>query len=280
MKIQFPVSSTVFLIVAQKSTHSLRTNLGAWGSVGAIFSPETGPLVDTSQALKSAGIRIDQDLPVGKPLGFEPKAIVTVPQVDEHGDRRKITTSHLNTKPVSSGDSFTTDNPAGFQDEDKDQSTCNGSLGPAECLICLGLVSLKDPFVHRCPLCPKVFHSQCIDPWFQDQSTCPACRQTVPGKGVMIPNPTLDPRYDFFDIIAPDHSQVQNSLEIYAGCVCEIIITLFGLLMGGILYIGSFGGCFFRLYQAISHAPIKGGIYSSLTFLGYTHKWWSVLLLV
>ena len=54
--------------------------------------------------------------------------------------------------------------------EGHDQGSC--------CTVCLEEYSPQD--VIRCiPSCHHYFHSKCIERWFQDNNTCPVCRNSI-----------------------------------------------------------------------------------------------------
>lgn len=63
-------------------------------------------------------------------------------------------------------------------------STC-GSL--IECSVCLSM--LEDGEIARTlPNCKHTFHAECIDKWFNSQSTCPICRSEAEPR-LLVPEP-------------------------------------------------------------------------------------------
>jgi hypothetical protein len=62
-------------------------------------------------------------------------------------------------------------------------SVCPTSSGPQTtvpvCSICLEEVGSRSSRQVEALRCMHVFHSECIDPWLKDHSTCPECRSYI-----------------------------------------------------------------------------------------------------
>lgn len=73
----------------------------------------------------------------------------------------------------------------------KHQSENSDPAGAAvECAVCLSAVEDGET-VRILPNCKHVFHSECIDMWFESHSTCPICRtEAAP---MMVPEPREAP---------------------------------------------------------------------------------------
>lgn len=58
------------------------------------------------------------------------------------------------------------------------KNTAESTQKEAECAVCLGEFEDGEWLKHL-PNCTHVFHSACIDKWFQSHSSCPLCRSDV-----------------------------------------------------------------------------------------------------
>uniref|UniRef100_M1B9X9 RING-type E3 ubiquitin transferase n=1 Tax=Solanum tuberosum TaxID=4113 RepID=M1B9X9_SOLTU len=57
-------------------------------------------------------------------------------------------------------------------------ATCSGSSTVIECCICLGIFQDGDK-VKVLPSCQHSYHSDCVDRWLRNQSSCPLCRASL-----------------------------------------------------------------------------------------------------
>ncbi|XP_062027481.1 RING-H2 finger protein ATL46-like isoform X1 [Rosa rugosa] len=66
-----------------------------------------------------------------------------------------------------------------------------GSDEQFDCAICLCEFSEQDK-LRLLPNCGHAFHMDCIDTWLLSNSTCPLCRGTLLGSGLVLENPVLN----------------------------------------------------------------------------------------
>ncbi|KAB2633388.1 RING-H2 finger protein ATL46-like [Pyrus ussuriensis x Pyrus communis] len=62
---------------------------------------------------------------------------------------------------------------------------------PFDCAVCLCEFSDQDK-LRLLPVCGHAFHIDCIDTWLLSNSTCPLCRGTLLGSGILLENPVFD----------------------------------------------------------------------------------------
>ncbi|CAN6717936.1 unnamed protein product [Malus baccata var. baccata] len=62
---------------------------------------------------------------------------------------------------------------------------------PFDCAVCLCEFSDQDK-LRLLPVCGHAFHIDCIDTWLLSNSTCPLCRGTILGSGILLENPVFD----------------------------------------------------------------------------------------
>ncbi|KAG7026174.1 RING-H2 finger protein ATL16, partial [Cucurbita argyrosperma subsp. argyrosperma] len=62
----------------------------------------------------------------------------------------------------------------------------NESTAGSECAVCL-MEFQPEEELRKIPICSHLFHVDCIDIWFQNNSNCPLCRATISAKNWLIP---------------------------------------------------------------------------------------------
>ncbi|EMS60738.1 Uncharacterized RING finger protein P32A8.03c [Triticum urartu] len=121
-----------------------------------------------------------------------------------------------------------TDNPTSILIPDP--ASTSTSIG--ECPVCLEALRLDCGDVRAAHACGHVFHSHCIEPWLNQQGSCPVCRCTVSFNPNSTYNPasisTSNPTPDTNPTSIPTPNSTSNS-----GPVGECPVCLEPLCIGG-----------------------------------------------
>jgi len=87
-----------------------------------------------------------------------------------------------------------------------------------ECSVCLGTIS-EDAITRVLPNCKHIFHVDCVDKWFNSNTTCPICRTVVDPKVAPEEHGHLATRVNQVQPTAPPGDEVEDGSEMEkVGC--------------------------------------------------------------